>query len=139
MAFKFGSTSEAMLAQIHPDMVRVCRRALQISPYDFGINRSSVRSIEEQRKFVDEGKSQTMNSRHIVVSPEDFSMAVDINVYVNGKYINGDTAAEVGYYRKVNQAFVTAAIEEGVQIELGCLWRTFVDGPHIELSREYYP
>jgi len=134
MTFKFGSTSEAMLNRVHPDMVKLCRRALEISPYDFGINSSSVRTLKEQEKFVAEGKSKTMNSRHIVVSPEDVSMAVDINVFVNGKI-----TWEIGYFRKVAQAFVTAAIELGIQIELGCLWRTFVDGPHIELDRKYYP
>ena len=135
MSFKFGRSSEAMLTRIHPDLVKVARRALEISPYDFGINSSSVRDLETQKQLVAEGKSQTLKSRHIVVEPTDLSHAIDINVYDE----NGKITWEIGYFRKVAQAFVTAAIELGVQIELGCLWKSFVDGPHIQLPWNLYP
>ena len=91
-----------------------------------------MRTIEEQEKLVADGKSQTMNSRHLV-QDDGYSHAIDIAVY------NRDGLTwEVGYYRKVVQAFFTAAIEENVQINSGVLWRTFVDGPHIELNPDYY-
>lgn len=37
------------------------------------------RSPEEQQRLVDEGKSQTMNSKHLK------RLAVDFNVFINGK------------------------------------------------------
>lgn len=133
--FQLSTTSRKNMYGCHPDVIRLVNRAIEITPYDFGINSSTVRSVAEQMKLVADGKSKTMSSRHIPANNEcNLSCAVDINVYVNGKI-----TWDIGYFRKVNQAFVTAAIELGIQIELGCLWRTFVDGPHIQLSKKVYP
>lgn len=131
MAYRFSQRSLDRLDGVHPDLIRVAKRAIEITPYDFGITQG-VRTIEEQEQLVADGKSQTMNSRHLV-QDDGYSHAIDIAVYNR----NGLTW-EVGYYRKVVQAFFTAAIEENVQINSGVLWRTFVDGPHIELNPDYY-
>ncbi len=133
--FKFGKRSEQNVKGVHPDLIRVARTALKYTKYDFGINGSSVRTLAEQRKLVADGKSKTMNSRHIPENQDcGLSCAVDVNVYVNGAI-----TWKIKYFRKVMQAFVTAAIEEGVQIELGGLWESFVDGPHIQLTRKHHP
>ena len=134
---KFGKSSEIKLATVEPVLVRVCRRALEISPYDFGIL-CGVRDIKEQEKRLAEGNSTTLKSRHLA-NKNSLSEAIDFGVYVDGKYINGDPQEEIGYYRKVNQAFFTAAIELGVKIEAGDLWRTFVDAGHIQLSEDFKP
>jgi len=42
------------------------------------------------------------------------------------------------HFRKAIQAVFTAAIELGVQVEAGALWRDFLDSPHIQLNMEYY-
>ena len=127
MSFKFSNSSIKRLEGVHPELVRVVKRALELSPYDFGIT-EGVRDLETQKEYVNAGKSQTMNSKHLVQG-DGHSHAIDFAVYVNGKL-----TWEIGYYRKVVQAFFTAAIELGVQIDSGALWRTFVDGPHIELK-----
>ena len=127
MSFKFSNSSIKRLEGVHPELVRVVKRALELSPYDFGIT-EGVRDLETQKEYVNAGKSQTMNSKHLVQG-DGYSHAIDFAVYVNGKL-----TWEIGYYRKVVQAFFTAAIELGVQIDSGALWRTFVDGPHIELK-----
>lgn len=131
MAYRFSQNSLNNLEQVHPDLVDVAHRAIELTPYDFGITQG-LRTVEEQEKLVAAGKSQTMNSRHLM-QDDGYSHAIDIAVYTR----NGLTW-EVGYYRKVVQAFFTAAIEKNVQINSGVLWRTFVDGPHIELNPEYY-
>jgi peptidoglycan L-alanyl-D-glutamate endopeptidase CwlK len=131
MGFRFSRRSEERLEGVHPDLVDVAHRAIELTPYDFGITQG-VRTIEEQRRFVDEGKSTTMNSRHLI-QDDGYSHAIDIAVYVDGSI-----TWEVPYYRKVVQAFFTAAIEKNVQINSGVLWRTFVDGPHIELNYRFY-
>lgn len=133
--FKLSSKSKRVLGRVHPDLVKVVSRALELSKYDFGIDANSVRTFAQQKEMVAKGKSWTLSSRHVVHDEQDLSKAVDLIVYDE----NGQVTWEIGYFRKVNQAFVTAAIELGVQIELGCLWKSIVDGPHIELSRKYYP
>lgn len=128
MGFKFSKSSLAKLDLCHPDLRRVAERAIELTPYDFGIT-ESLRTIETQKKYVAEGKSKTMNSRHLD-NGDGVSEAIDIKIYVNGKI-----TWDIGYFRKVAQVFFQAAIEIGVQIEWGGLWRTFVDGPHFQLKR----
>ena len=125
---RFSSKSQTHLAQCDSDLERVACLALKYSKHDFGIS-ESIRTVERQKELLSAGKSQTMNSRHL---PNDNgeSEAIDIIVYVNGK-----VTWEIGYYRQVAQAFFRAAIELGVQIEWGGLWRTLVDGPHFQLSK----
>lgn len=130
MSFKFSKSSKKRLEGVHPDLVRVTKRALELSPYDFGIS-DGVRSLESQEEKYNSGASLTMKSNHLVQN-DGYSHAIDFAVYVEGKL-----TWEIGYYRKVVQAFFTAAIEEGVQINSGALWRTLVDGPHIELHKTY--
>lgn len=126
---RFSQSSLNRLASCHEDLERLAYKALQYSKYDFGIT-EGIRTVERQKELVAQGKSQTMNSRHL---PNDNgeSEALDFAVYVNGKI-----TWDIKYYRKVAQAFFTAAIELGVDIEWGGLWESFVDGPHIELRRK---
>ncbi|STI98390.1 putative phage PS3 [Escherichia coli] len=62
--FKFSSRSEKNLQGVNPDLVKVTRRALEISEVDFGIT-EGLRSHYRQKQLVATGKSQTMNSRHL--------------------------------------------------------------------------
>jgi len=129
--WKFGQGSLDKLATVEPALQKVAHKALEYSPYDFGIL-CGIRTPQEQKERLASGASQTLKSRHLANS-RGLSEALDFGVYIQGKYINGDTAEEVGYYRIVNQAFWGAAIELGIQIEAGALWRTFVDAGHIQL------
>ncbi|AZU97850.1 D-alanyl-D-alanine carboxypeptidase [Vibrio phage LP.2] len=125
---RFSQSSLDKLAQAHPDLERVAVLALKYSKYDFGIT-ESLRTIERQQELFKEGKSQTMNSRHLP-NENGVSEAIDIKVYVGGQVV-----WEHRYFRRVIQAFVKAAIELGVQLEFGGLWETFIDSPHIQLPR----
>jgi peptidoglycan L-alanyl-D-glutamate endopeptidase CwlK len=131
MSFRLSDRSLSRLEGVHPDLVKVVKRAIELTPYDFGIT-EGVRDLERQKELLKDGKTTTLKSRHLI-QDDGNSHAIDFAVYVNGKI-----TWEIGYYRKVVQAFMTAAIEEGVQINSGALWRTFVDGPHIELNINYY-
>lgn len=126
MTYKLSNRSKSKLEGVHPDLQRVVNLAIEVTKYDFGIT-CGVRDIKEQKKYLAEGKSQTLDSKHLL-QEDGYGHAIDFVVYVDG-----EITWEVGYYRKVIQAFFTAAIELGVQIEAGGLWRTLVDGPHIEL------
>jgi len=130
--FALSQRSLDRLKGVHPDLVRVVKRAIKITPLDFGIAEGK-RDLETQKRYVAEGKSQTMDSKHLA-QRDGFSHAVDLYVLVANK-----STSEYEYFRKVIQAMFTAAIEEDVQIEAGGLWRDFIDSPHFQLNSKYYP
>lgn len=125
---KFSKRSLERLSTCHQDLQKVAHRALELSPYDFGIT-EGIRTVERQKELFESGASKTMSSRHLP-NADGVSEALDIAVY-----IESGLTWEIEYYRKVAQAFFTAAIELGVQIEWGGLWQTFIDGPHYQLAR----
>ena len=124
--FVLGRKSLAYLSDVHPDLKLLAVEALKISKYDFGIT-CGMRTAEQQQKEVDAGRSTTSNSRHLTGHAIDFVV-----------YVNGSVTWDIKYYRKVIQAFVTTAINIGVQVEFGGLWSDLVDGPHIELNWKHY-
>lgn len=130
-SFKLSNTSLRRLEGVHPDLVRVIKKAITITPIDFGIS-EGLRDIETQKRYLAEKKTTTLNSKHLPQG-DGYSHAVDIYVLVNGK-----ANYEHNYFRKAIQAIFTVAIEEGVQVEVGALWRDFLDSPHIQLNGRYY-
>jgi len=129
--YKLSNRSKNKLQGVHPDLIKVVKRAIQICKVDFGVS-EGLRSFKRQKIAFKSGYSKTMNSRHLQ-QKDGYSHAVDLFVLVEGK-INWQHK----HFRYVIQAMMTAAIESGVQIRAGGLWRDFVDSPHFELNRSYY-
>lgn len=121
--FKFSQRSEKNLTGVRPELVAVTRRALQLSEVDFGIT-EGLRTLERQKQLYAEGKSQTLNSRHLT------GEAVDVVAYL-GSQISWDFPL----YRKISEAFKQAAAELNTPIEWGGDWKTLIDGPHFQLKR----
>ncbi len=130
--YYLGRTSLKRLEGVHPDLVRVVKRAIEISKVDFGIT-EGARSMATQQQYLKEGKTTTLASLHLP-QEDGYSWAVD--VYTLDE--QGKATWEHKYFRWVIQAMFTAAIELGVQIEAGGLWRDFLDSPHIQLNPKYY-
>lgn len=118
----FSERSKTKLQGVDPRLVHIAELALQRSPFDFGIT-CGLRTIEEQRNLVHEGKSRTMKSKHLE------GRAIDFVVYIGGK-ANWD----LSNYEKVAQVFLEVGKEQGVELEAGAFWSTFKDGPHIQLK-----
>lgn len=129
-SWKLSKNSKRNLKGVHPDLCRVVGRVQTLSPYDFGIT-EGLRTKEVQEVYFKEGKTTTMNSRHLK-QHDGYSHAIDISVFAP------KLSWEHKHFRKVIQAFVEAAILEGVQLRFGGLWENFLDSPHIELNAEYY-
>lgn len=127
MTFQFGHSSRNKLQGVDADLVKLCFRALELSPVDFGILHG-LRTPAEQMKMVQKGASQTLHSKHIT------GRAIDFGVYVDGKYINGDTPQEYKLYGQVASAFKEASRELKIPIIWGGDWKTLKDGGHIELT-----
>ncbi len=129
--FKLSTKSLAKLKGVHPDLVKVVKRAIELTPIDFSIT-CGVRTIEEQKVLVATGKSQTMNSRHLP-GADGLGYAVDFAAWPDGK-----VSWELKYYREIAKAFKAAAKELKIPIVWGGDWKSFIDGPHIELDRTVY-
>ncbi|EKS6733257.1 M15 family metallopeptidase [Enterobacter asburiae] len=121
--FKFSPRSENNLKGVKAQLVAVARRALELSSVDFGIT-EGLRTQERQKQLYAEGKSQTMNSRHLT------GEAVDVVAYVGGV-----TSWDFPLYLQIAEAFKQAAQELKTPIEWGGDWKTLVDGPHFQLKR----
>lgn len=125
--FVLSKKSLDRLTGVHPDLVRVVKRAIEITTVDFAVL-EGVRSKARQEQLVKAGASQTMNSRHIT------GHAVDL-----GAYVSGSVRWDWPLYSKIADAVKQAAAELGVPIEWGGDWRTFKDGPHFQLPHKEYP
>ena len=125
--FKLGKRSIERLQGVHPDLVRVVERAIDLTPVDFTVL-EGLRSPERQQTLVASGASQTLNSRHIT------GHAVDL-----GAWVDNQVDWSWPLYAKIANAMKAAAKELGVAIVWGGDWRTFKDGPHFELDRRFYP
>ena len=125
--FKLGKRSIERLQGVHPDLVRVVERAIDLTPVDFTVL-EGLRSPERQQTLVASGASQTLNSRHIT------GHAVDL-----GAWVDNQVDWSWPLYAKIANAMKAAANELGVSIVWGGDWRTFKDGPHFELDRRFYP
>lgn len=126
--FRLSRRSEENLRGVHPDLVKVVHRALEITDIDFMVIEGK-RNEARQRQLVASGKSQTMNSRHLT------GHAVDCAPLVNNQIPWND----LSYFKKVADAMMQAAKELSVDIEWGGNWKTFKDGPHFQLAHKTYP
>ena len=124
---KLSELSRKRLDGVHPDLVAVVERASEIGPTEILVV-EGVRTTARQKKLVADGKSKTMNSRHLT------GHAVDLCAVVEGKLLWGKPFC-VG----IETAMKNAARELNVEVEWGGDWKSFVDTPHWQLSRAAYP
>ena len=126
---KFSKASLALLEQVHPALQRICNEA--IKEIDFSILPSTIRTIEEQKKFVAEGKSQTMNSRHLKQA-DGYSYAVDLWKYpINWNDEKGQTELARYILGIADGLFAAGVIKN--KILWGGDWKSFKDLPHFEI------
>jgi peptidoglycan LD-endopeptidase CwlK len=137
MDWQLTAKALAHLVGVHPDLVRVIKRAAQASPLAFTIT-DGVRTLAEQQALKAAGASRTLNSRHLPTPAKDVptpvAHAVDLAVIVDGK-IRWDWPL----YRQLATIVKAAAAAEAVAIRWGGDWKRFPDGPHFELDRAVYP
>jgi peptidoglycan L-alanyl-D-glutamate endopeptidase CwlK len=154
MSFNLSQRSKDRLKGVHPDLVAVVERAIELTGVDFGVT-CGVRTIEEQEANVAAGRSQTMRSKHLP-QEDGYSQAVDVVAYVGP-----EVSWELNLYDDICDAFKAAAEEVGCAIKWGAAWsegdirtypgtsedammayvdlrrsqgrRPFIDAPHFEL------
>lgn len=122
--YKLSNKSKSKLVGVHPHLVKVVNKAIEITEQDFSVL-EGLRSYERQQYLYNTGKSKTMNSRHLT------GHAVDLAPY--------PLSWEWEYFYPIADAMKEAAGELNVDLEWGGDWRSFKDGPHFQLSWEEYP
>ena len=150
MPFNLSQKSLDRLEGVNDDMVRVVKKAIELTKVDFGVI-CGLRTVEEQEELVAKGASQTMKSKHID------GLAVDLMAYLGGR-----ASWELNLYDDIADAMKEAAKLENVGIRWGAAWhiddirswdgtmqdamnayidlrrgqgrRPFIDGPHFELA-----
>jgi len=152
--YMLGNNSRAELEGVHPDLVAVVKRAIEIVPVDFTVL-DGLRTPEEQAEYVQRGVSKTMASKHLR-QEDGFGHAVDLVPFINGK-VRWEMQACIQIAREM----ATAAAELKVRIVWGGGWAelgthdaaeivtryiehkrkwgepVFIDGPHYELATIY--
>jgi len=118
--FILGKRSTDNLKGVHPDLVCVVKRALELSEVDFTVI-EGLRTKERQAELLKQGFTRTMNSRHIIGQAVDI---VPLPVDWNNPKPFGLVAA----------AMKKAAAELGVKITWGGDWQSFVDLPHYQIE-----
>ena len=140
MGYKLVTRSLQKLSGVHPDLVAVVKRAIELSEQDFSVL-EGIRHINRQKELVKAGKSTTMNSRHLT------GHAVDLVPY--------PVSWEFEDFYPVIDAIKMASEELEIPIRWGGNWQVddirtwegnsrglqeaytgkFHDLPHIELTR----
>ncbi len=136
MTFKLSQRSLNRLDGVHPVLIDIVKRAIEITPLDFGVS-EGVRIPERQKELFESGASKTLESRHLT------GHAIDLVAY-----FQGEVSWHIGHYQRLHEEAMNIAAEElGYNIVWGGDWdddgdytdQTFVDGPHWQLSRREFP
>ena len=134
MAYVLGKRSLKSLRGVDPLLVKVVKRAIEITKQDFMVL-EGVRTLERQRELVARGASKTLRSRHLTGD------AVDLVVWNDTIDWN-----DIAGYKAIGAAMLQAAKELGVTLRWGADWdsdgdhydESFVDWVHFELPRSVY-
>lgn len=154
--FKLGSNSRKELQGVHPDLVAVVERAIQITEQDFTVF-DGIRTAADQRALYNRRNSQLDGYKKISkhqVQADGYGHAVDLVPWINGRPVWDWDAIYL-----IAEAVAESARELNVQIRWGGCWehinplkgspenwvaayvkrkrsqgkRAFNDGPHYEL------
>jgi peptidoglycan L-alanyl-D-glutamate endopeptidase CwlK len=138
--FKLSERSLMRLVGVHPDLVRVVKRAAGLCAVEFIVT-EGVRSLERQKQLYAQGRTApgkkvtwTMHSRHLT------GHAVDLVPLAANGTLDWNTRAS---FVAVGAAMKAAAHLEGVDVRWGYDWdgdgvlqeKGEYDGPHFELPR----
>ena len=149
MGFSLSTRSLGKLEGVDDTLVEVVKEAINLTKVDFGVT-FGMRTLEEQQKLYDSGRSQTMKSKHLD------GRAVDLVAY-----FGSDISWELNVYDDICDAMAEAARRHTLAVKWGAAWsegdirmytgtaedamnayvdlrrsqgrRPFIDAPHFEM------
>tara|TARA_R110001606_G_scaffold115702_4_gene244089 strand:+ start:1976 stop:2419 length:444 start_codon:yes stop_codon:yes gene_type:complete len=107
--YKLSKRSKSKLEGVDERLVKVVKRAIEITKQDFSVI-CGLRTIEEQRRLLAEGRTQTLKSNHLT------GLAVDLAAYDKG------ISWSLEDYYEIAEAIRTAAKELNVRVRWGAYW-----------------
>lgn len=115
MGFYLGKGSISKLQGVDSKLVEIVELAITLSEIDFCVT-EGLRSKDRQIQLVAEGRSRTLNSKHIVGKAVDLAALVDGHVSWNLKE-----------YFKIAEAMKEAANKLGIKITWGAVWDKYLN------------
>lgn len=158
MTYILSKESLEKLQSVHPDLVCVVKRAIEVTKQDFVVY-EGLRTLERQKRLVASGASRTLNSKHIKQS-DGYGHAVDLLPWSD---FDGNGKSEISWHWEhfypIAEAMRQAAKELDIKVRWGGNWselnvydktakqlvadyvavrrrmgrQAFIDGPHFEL------
>lgn len=141
MAFTLSKASLDKLQGVHPKLVNVVKRAIELTKQDFKVL-EGVRTPERQKELYAQGRTKpgpkvtwTLTSNHFVNPKTGYGHAVDLVPYP----VDWETLSK---FDAIQKAMFAAAKELGVTIRWGANWnrngkpreKGETDSPHFELD-----
>lgn len=123
MTFALGKTSLSRCTHVNPRLMRVVHAAIARSPVDFGITEEQSRTVAEQQHKIDQGVSflkDPRNGRHVIPLGGQWSRAIDLVPWVDGRFQWGDDhwRVKTADGRVLEPFFDIAAAMRSASIEL---------------------
>lgn len=109
------------LKGVNPRLVAMVAVAATMTTQQFTVS-EGVRTIEKQRQMVKEGKSKTMQSKHLSGD------AVDIYPLTADR-----KAIDWQGFERLASVMRAAADKLGIIVEWGGSWKQFIDKPHWQI------
>jgi len=158
MPYKLSAASRVKLADVHPRLVEVVLRAIELSEQDFSVL-EGVRTPARQRVLYGQGRTAaelkrvgvdpklakprsakvtwTLNSNHFVNPKTGFGHAVDLVPFP----VDWEGPTRFPKFDAIAKAMFAAAAEKGVTLRWGADWdrdgnpreRGETDSPHFEI------
>lgn len=139
--YKFGEKSLDNLVGVHPDLIDIIHDVMSLQVMDFSII-EGLRSFEQQELYVQQGRSKTMNSKHLKQAT-GYSHAVDLYPYpVDMKLVNRGDMREVSRFGVLAGLMLSCAKQRNIKLTWGADWdrdgnvldHTFYDAPHFQIE-----
>lgn len=164
MAYSYSKASLDKFDGVYPDLVRVFKRAIEITKQDFKID-CGVRTLAKQQELFGQGRTvaqcikgdsagrgmsaeraaqvskpkmpvvtRTLNSNHFVKAKTGYGHAIDVATYP----VDWNPKTCPPKFKAIATAVKQAALELNIRIEWGGDWTSLMDMPHFQLDRTTY-
>ena len=114
--YRFSRKSLERLNSVKPQLKNLMLEALKVSLMDFGISEGK-RSYKRQKELLKEGKTQTMNSKHLTGDAVDTVCIID-----------GQAKWDHEFYIDIADAVRRTAVKRNCPIRWGGAWTFLVKG-----------
>lgn len=130
----FDARSEKAIATLLPAMQRKAREIMALAKSREGASGLRVTILSGTRTYAEQNKLYALRPKvtnaHGGQSNHNFGIAIDVGLFLDGKYLTGANHAEDKMYAD----FAAAVKAKVTGVEWGGDWHSFPDAPHYQLA-----